>query len=222
VAAASEEAQTGFEQVSSRIGDLFAAIETISDQLGRGDDTASASTGERTAVALIRELAGHAREIGDVVELISDIARRTNLLALNATIEAARAGEAGRGFAVVAQEVQSLAQQTADATNRVTGRIDGIQNATRDVAEAIEAVSRSLGEQSGLAGEMRAHLDEAREGNREVVRGIHAVADDAAEVDRITKGVRREVDEVHGATRRIVDRVGGLLDHLRDSDQAAG
>jgi methyl-accepting chemotaxis protein len=218
VAAASEEALVGFENVSTRVDALFEAIGRISDQLGRAGDTTPAGAG--TAVALIRDLDGHAREIGDIVDLISDIARRTNLLALNATIEAARAGEAGKGFAVVAQEVQTLAQQTAEATQRVTTRIEGIQGASAHVSEAIDAVSRALGEQSGAAAEMRGHLGEAQAGNREVVHGIQSVAHDAGEVDRISRGVRAEVDDVQTATRDIVERVGGLLGRLRGGGDA--
>ncbi len=67
--------------------------------------------------AKVKGLADSAQKIGDVVQLITDIADQTNLLALNATIEAARAGEAGKGFAVVASEVKNLATQTARATD---------------------------------------------------------------------------------------------------------
>lgn len=78
-------------------------------------------------------------DIGSVVEVIQDIAEETNLLALNATIEAARAGEAGKGFSVVASEVQELAKRTANATDSIRGRLDGIQLSTREATTALEA-----------------------------------------------------------------------------------
>ncbi|MGB6911201.1 MAG: methyl-accepting chemotaxis protein, partial [Pseudolabrys sp.] len=82
-------------------------------------------------------LADTVQHIGEVVNLIRNIAGQTNLLALNATIEAARADEAGRGFAVVASEVKSLAVQTAKATEQIAMQIEAVQSSTRVTADAI-------------------------------------------------------------------------------------
>src|SRR3546814_15729718 len=83
--------------------------------------------------ARVEGLAAAAQRIGEVVNLISDIAEQTNLLALNATIEAARAGEAGKGFAVVASEVKNLATQTAKATGQIGKQIGAMQQDRKSV-----------------------------------------------------------------------------------------
>ncbi len=85
-------------------------------------------------------LESRAKEVGKIVNVITDIADQTNLLALNATIEAASAGEAGKGFAVVAGEVKELAKQTAQATQDITEKIAGIQNQTYTATKAIQSI----------------------------------------------------------------------------------
>ena len=94
------------------------------------------------AHATMADLDRSAAEIGEVVKLITSIARQTNLLALNATIEAARAGAAGRGFTVVATEVKQLAQETARATDDIARRVQAIQSGTSAALAAIEEVRR--------------------------------------------------------------------------------
>jgi methyl-accepting chemotaxis protein len=98
--------------------------------------------------------------IGDVIKIISSIADQTNLLALNATIEAARAGEVGRGFAVVAGEVKDLARETAEATQRVSEQITGIQNSARTVSAGILTTSETIGQMDAVQARMNEVLEE--------------------------------------------------------------
>jgi twitching motility protein PilJ len=88
----------------------------------------------------IKRLGESSQEIGEIVQLISDITEQTNVLALNAAIQAASAGEAGRGFTVVAEEVQRLAERSAEATKHISAIVKSIQ---RDTQEAVEAMERS-------------------------------------------------------------------------------
>src|SRR4029077_18897250 len=104
-----------------------------------------------TSKAKVREMTEAAQRIGDVVRLINEIASQTNLLALNATIEAARAGDAGKGFAVVANEVKSLANQTAKATEDISAQISAIQSATRQAVQAIRGIGGTIGEISQIS-----------------------------------------------------------------------
>jgi twitching motility protein PilJ len=109
----------------------------------------------------IKRLGESSQEIGEIVQLISDITEQTNVLALNAAIQAASAGEAGRGFTVVAEEVQRLAERSAEATKHISTIVKSIQ---RDTQEAVEAMERST--QGVVQGTRTA--DEADQALREI------------------------------------------------------
>lgn len=92
----------------------------------------------------IKRLGESSQEIGEIVQLISDITEQTNVLALNAAIQAASAGEAGRGFTVVAEEVQRLAERSAEATKHISAIVKSIQRDTQDAVEAMERSTRGV------------------------------------------------------------------------------
>jgi methyl-accepting chemotaxis protein len=126
-----------------------ALLDTVSELRAATDDAARVA---EEAVARARTMAGEvdslsqaSAAVGDVIKIISRIAKQTNLLALNATIEAARAGAVGKGFAVVAGEVKDLARETADATEKVADQITAIQSSTGAVATGIHATSEIIG-----------------------------------------------------------------------------
>ena len=148
--------------------------------------------------------------IGNVVNLIAQIARQTTLLALNSTIEAARAGEAGRGFAVVATEVKALAVQTQNATEEITKKIEALQ---RDAAGSVDAVHRisqaielirpvfdnvngAVAEQSQTTGEMS---DNAASASHFIV----SVGDSATEIDTATKEAEAHGESVAKAGQAV-------------------
>ncbi|TAK86512.1 MAG: methyl-accepting chemotaxis protein [Betaproteobacteria bacterium] len=109
----------------------------------------------------IKRLGESSQEIGEIVQLISDITEQTNVLALNAAIQAASAGEAGRGFTVVAEEVQRLAERSAEATKHISAIVKSIQRDTQDAVEAMERSTRGVVEGTKTA-------DEAGEALREI------------------------------------------------------
>ena len=130
----------------------------------------------------IKRLGESSQEIGEIVQLISDITEQTNVLALNAAIQAASAGEAGRGFTVVAEEVQRLAERSGEATKHISAIVKSIQ---RDTQDAVEAMERST--QNVVQGTKTA--DEADQALRE----IGAVSTQLAElIDSITQSTQQQ------------------------------
>jgi methyl-accepting chemotaxis protein len=141
-----------------------ALLDTVSRLRAASDDaTRVAEEAVNRASAMTQEveaLTQASAAIGDVIKIISSIADQTNLLALNATIEAARAGEVGRGFAVVAGEVKDLARETAEATQRVSEQITGIQNSARTVSSGILTTSETIGQMDAVQAQMNEVLEE--------------------------------------------------------------
>jgi putative methionine-R-sulfoxide reductase with GAF domain len=141
-----------------------ALLDTVSQLRAASDDaTRVAEEAVSRASAMTQEveaLTQASAAIGDVIKIISSIADQTNLLALNATIEAARAGEVGRGFAVVAGEVKDLARETAEATQRVSEQITGIQNSARTVSSGILTTSETIGQMDAVQAQMNEVLEE--------------------------------------------------------------
>ena len=163
--------------------------------------------------------------IGEVANLIRQIAGQTNLLALNATIEAARAGEAGRGFAVVAGEVKSLAVQTATATEKIAAQIAAVQNSTGLAVKAIRgnadrmqeidrftsAVAASLHEQNIATGEISRNVASAAEGAKDIVAVLDQVAGAVSQTQGSADTVLEASERVATAAAKLQENVDNFL-----------
>ncbi|MFN7159529.1 MAG: methyl-accepting chemotaxis protein, partial [Erythrobacter cryptus] len=121
-------------------------------------------------------LASSAEEVGQIVELIQSIARRTNLLALNASIEAARGGEAGRGFAVVASEVKELANQASRATDAVAQQIRAMQSTTGASVAALRAIAGQIASLETSAIAIASAVDQQSVAGHDLARSIDIAA----------------------------------------------
>jgi methyl-accepting chemotaxis protein len=230
VAAASEEASTNVQSVASATEEMASSVTEISRQVQESARMANDAVDQaRTTNARVSELSKAATRIGDVVELINTIAGQTNLLALNATIEAARAGEAGRGFAVVASEVKALAEQTAKATGEIGQQISGIQAATQESVNAIQAISGTIEklseisstiaaavEQQGAATqEISRNVQQASMGTQQVSSNIGDVQRGASETGSASSQVLAAAQSLSGDSNRLKLEVGRFLDSVR-------
>ena len=171
------------------------------------DDAAAAA---REATANVDRLRESSAAIGNVVNLIAQIARQTTLLALNSTIEAARAGAAGKGFAVVATEVKALAVQTQSATEEITRKIDALQKDATGSADAVHRISQAIAlirpvfenvngavaEQNQITGEMDQNAASAS-------HFIVSVGDSAGEIDSATREAAVHGDNVAKAGKAV-------------------
>jgi methyl-accepting chemotaxis protein len=174
-ASASSKSTHSVELASQALGSSIKAIGSQVLSMRGVVKDATHTTEETTRT--IDGLASKANEIGEIVGLIQAIAGQTNLLALNATIEAARAGEAGRGFAVVAQEVKSLANQTARATERISEHVAAIQHATVGAVEAIATIAVTMRQADDFTESIAAVVEAQAEITVEIERGsLQAVA----------------------------------------------
>ena len=178
--------------VASASEELSSSIAEIAQQATRSAGMAreARESGRETEITM-RELAGAAERIDNVLTLISTIAGQTNLLALNATIEAARAGEAGRGFAVVAQEVKNLATQTAKATDEIGQQIKGVQAVTEKAVGAIGHVVGTIEHIAETASAIAAAVEEQRAVVAEISRSASEVASTSDAVSASISVVRK-------------------------------
>ncbi len=239
VASATAAMGGAFSETSERAAEVSAAAGAVSDnvaavstgacelrdsitEIARNVTDAVSLAQEAVALAgdtssVMTQLSEASAEIENVVRLITAIAGQTNLLALNATVEASRAGDSGAGFAVVAGEVKSLAQETARATEDITGRVRTLQEGTRAAAASIErtravverfadyqsTIASAVEEQTATTAEMTTSLAGAAAGTARIAETVGSVATSAALA-------LEQLGHAEGAARELATLATGL------------
>ncbi|RRY43867.1 methyl-accepting chemotaxis protein [Pseudomonas aeruginosa] len=185
-----------------------------------------------SAMGQVEQLASSSEEIGSVLEVIRAIAEQTTLLALTAAIEAARAGDAGRGFAVVADEVRNLARRTQDSVEQIRGVIEGLQQGTRDVVDAMhgshrqaqgsveqvdEAVAalQRIGEAVTVINDMNLQIASAAEEQSSVAEEINR---NVAAIRDVTESLSSQAEEsaqVSQSLNRLANHQQGLMEQFK-------
>ncbi len=220
VAAASEEASVNVQTVAAAGEELSSSIVEISRQVADSARISNeASQHAQQTNDQIKGLADAAQRIGEVVNLINDIASQTNLLALNATIEAARAGEAGKGFAVVASEVKNLATQTAKATEDISAKITEMQSATHLSVSAIQIITDTIAKISEINGSVASAVEEQGSATQEISRNVQEAAKGTQEVSNGISNVTQVVTDTGAAASQVLNAARELS---RQSEQLRG
>ena len=171
----------------------------------------------------IKRLGESSQEIGEIVELISDITEQTNVLALNAAIQAASAGEAGRGFSVVAEEVQRLAERSADATKQIAAIVKTIQSDTHDTVAAMEISTQGVVEGAKLsdaAGQTLAEIGDVSKTLAGLIADISSAtqsqAESTAKVAETMQDIKSISAQTSSGTQQTAESIGGMKQLAQD------
>jgi twitching motility protein PilJ len=250
---ASQRQSTEIQKASALVLQMAQSINDVSASASQGAQVAqqSLSASEQGATAVQNQISGmneiraqiqesskrikrlgeSSQEIGEIVELISDITEQTNVLALNAAIQAASAGEAGRGFTVVAEEVQRLAERSAEATKQIEALVRAIQADTQDAVNAMEKTTQGVVEGTrlsdaagqalseinrvsrdlaGIVGNISAQTSTQSQSVSEVTRGMQDILAVTEETSRGTQQTNVSIEELARLSQTLRSSVAGF------------
>ena len=198
-------AESGLTAVQNTIGGMNAIRDQIQETSKR-----------------IKRLGESSQEIGEITELISDITEQTNVLALNAAIQAASAGEAGRGFSVVAEEVQRLAERSADATRQIAALVKTIQTDTQDAVGAMERSTQGVVAGTQLSDAAGTALGEIDRVSRQLAELIGHISSQALAEAKSANVVAANIQHIFAVTEQTEEGTRSTAQMVRELSNAAG
>ena len=223
VAAAASEAASNIVTVAAAAAELSQSLGQISGQVAHAAMVSSTASAETVRTnEMVQALAASADRIGEVIQLINNVASQTNLLALNATIEAARAGEAGKGFAVVANEVKTLANQTARATEEIRAQIASIQGQTLGAVDAIRHIGGVIDDIRNISSGIAAAVEQQGAATTDIVRNIQNAVQATNEITGTISSVSESAAATSVAAQQVLSSAGTLAQHAQHLDRDVG
>jgi methyl-accepting chemotaxis protein len=230
VVAMSEQAAANVNMVTSATNEMTSTVQEIARNSEKARTiTESAVTQAGGASKKVGELGRAANEISNVTGVITEISEQTNMLALNATIEAARAGDAGKGFAVVANEIKELAKQTAQATQEIKGKVEGIQGSTADTVTQIEQITAVINEVNEIVGIIATAVEEQAVTSREITgnvsqasHGIQDVNENVSQSSTVAGTISGDIADVNRSVMEISNSSGQVNLNAENLSKLAG
>jgi methyl-accepting chemotaxis protein len=249
-----QEQATMVEQSSAAITEMSQSVENVA-RIARSREEATGRLVEQAriggdriegTVSAVKDISGSVDEINELVSLLSAIASQTNLLSMNAAIEAAHAGEAGKGFAVVAEEIRSLAENSAEQSNRISGnvsliveRINAASTASEDARKTFDSLNTEVQTVTQAFHEITGATDELRAGSEEILKAIGSLQEVTSTVTGQSGEIRSDADairtaigsvhEISGATAAGMDqiqkelaRITQIVEDVRSLGQSVG
>ncbi|WP_138380398.1 methyl-accepting chemotaxis protein [Luteithermobacter gelatinilyticus] len=216
--------------VASAAEEMTGSISEISSQIDRSSKAVQETVADvKQTIDSVQELDAAATQIGNVLNIITEIANQTHLLALNATIEAARAGEAGKGFAVVASEVKNLAQKTAEATEEIANQISGIQDVTGLTVNAITNIGNKINDIDETTQSIASAISQQTAATREISKSAQMAATITDEMLALIKEVSAlasqtgaNAQDLNAAVSTLTSTSQLLESEIHDFMQSAG